>query len=167
MAPPAPPVLAAERRAAVAELLREQAVHGEPPGFRVLVRGGCMTPTLRDGQAVHVRRRSWALPGDIVAFERGAEDPGLAVHRLLGPRPSRTGLVWVTQADNESAPDPAFARERLLGVAEVPVSLTARARALRRWLPALLTPVTERLPLLRVARAARRGPVPVSPSASR
>jgi len=161
------PSLPAEHRAAVVELLREPGVACAQAGFRVTVRGACMTPTLRDGQVVQVWPRRWALPGDIVAFERGAADPGLAVHRLLGVRPARSGLVWVTQADNERAPDPAFARDRLVGVADVRVSLMDHARAVRRWLPALLAPVTRRLRLGGLARGARREAVPVSSSASR
>lgn len=162
MVPPAVP--SAQRRAAVAELLREAGPAAVGATFSVVVRGGCMKPLLDDGQSVRVRRRAWALPGDVVAFERGAADGGLAVHRLLGMRPSRAGLVWVTQADNEPAPDPAFRRHRLLGVVDVPVSLSDRARALGRFLPALVAPLTQRLP--RPARGARRQAVPVSGSAS-
>ena len=125
---------------------------------RVRVRGSCMTPALHDGESVSVRRQRCALPGDIVAFERDARGGGLALHRLLGVRPSRRGFVWVTQADNEPDPDPAFAPERLFGVAEVPVSLPERARSLARLVPALLLPLT---------RAARRAVHPVSTSAPR
>ncbi|MBK8592518.1 MAG: S24/S26 family peptidase [Sandaracinaceae bacterium] len=157
--------LSAEHRAAVAELLRESGAGGSGATFPVVVRGGCMRPLLEDGQTVRVRRQAWALPGDVVAFERGASHGGLAVHRLLGMRPSRAGLVWVTQADNEPAPDPAFRRHRLLGVADLPVSLSDRVRALGRFLPALLAPFTMRV--ARPARGARRQAVPVSRSASR
>lgn len=145
--------LSVEHRAAVAELLREPGLAGAPATFQVVVRGACMTPALRDGQVVRVQPRRWALPGDIVAFEHGAADSGLAVHRLLGVRPSRRGLVWITQADNEPAPDPAFARARLLGVVEVPVPLARRVGALRRWLPALLAPIAQRLPGAGASRA--------------
>ena len=146
MASPAFPPLPAERRAAVAQMLREAG--GEAAGgfFHVVVRGHCMTPVLRDGERVRVRARAWALPGDIVAFERGADDTGLALHRLLGMRLSRTGPVFITQADNEAAPDPAFALERLVGVAAVPVSLRDRGRALLRWLPAAVAPIAARVP---------------------
>lgn len=164
---PAAQTLTAERRAAVAGLLREPARAGTAASFTVTVRGGCMTPTLHDGQTVSVRARAWALPGDVVAFERGAEDSGFAVHRLLGLRPSRAGLVWVTQADNEPSPDPAFARQRLVGVADVSVSLRDRARALGRFVPALLAPVVRHLPGAPASSGARRGAVPVSRSASR
>lgn len=162
----ASPTLSAARRAAVAELVRDLGAGTSAP-FQIVVRGACMTPTLHDGQTLRVLPRAWALPGDVVAFERGAEDAGFAVHRLLGLRLSRAGLVWVTQADNEPTPDPAFARRRLLGVAEVPVSVRDRVRALRRFVPALLAPVTRHLAGERPARGARRGAVPVSPSASR
>jgi hypothetical protein len=163
MVPPVAP--SAQRRAAVAELLREAGPAGAGATFAVVVRGGCMRPLLDDGQTVLVRRRAWALPGDVVAFERGAADAGLAVHRLLGMRPARGGFVWVTQADNEPAPDPAFRRDRLLGVVDVPVSLRDRAWALGRFLPALLAPFTVRV--ARPAPGARRQAVPVSRSASR
>jgi hypothetical protein len=145
--------------AAVAELLREGSTPGSGRGaFSAVVRGACMEPRLRDGQRVRVLRRRWALPGDIVAFERGVHDPGLAVHRLLGARPSRSGWVLVTQADNEPLPDPAVACGRLLGVAQVPVSLRERARALQRLAPAVAAPLAAAL------RRARRSWVPMSPS---
>ncbi|MCA9536934.1 MAG: S24/S26 family peptidase [Myxococcales bacterium] len=160
----APDSVRVAHHAAVAELLRE------PPGsatdrgattFHVTVRGSCMEPALLDGQRVQVRRSRWALPGDVVAFERGADDPRLAVHRLLGARPSRTGWVYITQADNDQAPDPPFVARRLLGVAEVPVSLGRRARSLARLLPALARPLRARL------GRARRSSLHVSPSAQR
>jgi hypothetical protein len=156
--------LSAEHQTAVAELLREQGSASAGATFRVVVRGGCMAPRLEDGQTVRVRRQAWGLPGDVVAFERAEGDPGLAVHRLLGVRPSRRGLVWVTQADNEPLPDPAFRRERLLGVVQVPVSLRDRARALGHLIPAVLAPVKRHFTLR--FRSARQGTVPVSDSAS-
>lgn len=167
MVSPLPPPPSPERRAAVAQMLRESGAESEPGFFHVVVRGHCMAPLLLDGQRVRVRARSWALPGDVVAFERAAGDAGLAVHRLLGLRLSRTGLVFITQPDNEAAPDPVFGLHRLVGVAEVPVSLRDRGRALLRFLPAALAPVTRRVPFGRKTPAARRAPVPVSFSASR
>lgn len=139
-------LLSAERRAAVAQMLREPGADGEGGFFHVVVRGHCMSPLLRDGERVRVRAGAWALPGDVVAFERAAGDTGLALHRLLGVRLSRTGLVFITQADNEVAPDPAFAFERLVGVADLPVSLRDRGRALLRFIPAAVAPIAARIP---------------------
>lgn len=146
-------------RAVAAALLRGSSPADRREGtFRVTVRGVCMEPCLRDGQQVVVRRRRWALPGDIVAFERAVDDPELAVHRLLGVRRARAGWVLITQADNEPQPDPAFVPARLLGVADVPVALRERARALLRWLPALVAPLSA------ARRQARRAPVSMSGS---
>lgn len=157
---PSPPFHAAQREA-FAELLSEPGQ--DAVAFRVTVRGHCMTPALRDGQVVRVVRRSWALPGDVVAFRRGLEDPGLAVHRFLGVRLGRRGVALVTQADNEPRPDPAFGPSRLVGVAQVPVSVPQRARAVGRWARALLHQAQRAVEARTVARPGR-SPLPVSPS---
>ncbi|MCA9574697.1 MAG: S24/S26 family peptidase [Sandaracinaceae bacterium] len=152
MAAPPSSAFGAAHRAAVAELLSEPG--SDSAAFRVTVRGHCMTPALLDGQVVRVTRSAWPLPGDIVAFRRGREDPGLAVHRFLGVRVGRRGLLLVTQADNEPHADPAFQPARLAGVAQVSVPLPVRLRAVGRWACALWP-------------RPRRSPRPVSPSTPR
>jgi hypothetical protein len=136
--------------------------------FPVVVRGGLHeTRCCDDGQTVPRAPAS-------VGVCRGTSSRSNVVRRTRGSRSIACwacarhgrGLVWVTQADNEPAPDPAFARHRLLGVVEVPVSSVATGvRALGRFLPALLAPFTVRV--ARPARGARRQAVPVSRSASR
>jgi phage repressor protein C with HTH and peptisase S24 domain len=80
------------------------------PLFAVLVAGPSMTPVLRDGDALLVRRGPHARPGDVVVV-RFAGQPGLFVKRAV--RPAAGG--WWVEGDNARASEDS----RRYGVAEV------------------------------------------------
>ncbi|MFH1538809.1 MAG: S24/S26 family peptidase [bacterium] len=78
-----------------------QAVQKSVPAgecFRFRARGGSMSPVIRDGDVVHVRRTGPDLtgPGDIVAVENGG---GIRVHRLIRKRRGPRGWILGTQGD--------------------------------------------------------------------
>lgn len=107
--------------------------------LEVRVVGGCMAPVLADGGRVRVRPARFYWPGDVVVV-RSAEGRLLA-HRLLGLRPWRGGLAWVTQGDGCDFPDTPVSRAALLGrVAGVEPSLGDRLRAAGRLLARALHP---------------------------
>jgi hypothetical protein len=119
-----------ERRQRVFSALRQIAAEEE---LEVRVVGGCMAPILADGGRVRVRPARFYWPGDVVVV-RSAEGRLLA-HRLLGLRPWRGGLAWVTQGDGCAIPDTPVASSALLGRVEgVNPSLGDRLRAASRLL---------------------------------
>lgn len=97
----------------------------------VILRGGSMMPTLRDGQrlAVGAARHYW--PGDVVVFRRG--DGVLCVHRVLGYRWHRGEVAYVTRGDAAVQGDAPVGRSQVLGrlvdVDGVPWRTGSRARA--------------------------------------
>jgi phage repressor protein C with HTH and peptisase S24 domain len=95
---------------------------GHRPGglFVALVREPSMVPTLRDGDAILVRRTGRARPGDVVVAQF-AGHPDLYVKRAVRPVP---GGWWVI-GDNEYA----STDSRQLGPA------TIVGRVLLRWWP--------------------------------
>jgi hypothetical protein len=112
--------------AALREIAAEESVE-------VRVVGDCMAPLLPDGGRVRVRPARFYWPGDVVVV-RSAEGRLLA-HRLLGLRPWRGGLAWVTQGDGCDLPDTPVSRAALLGrVAGVAPTLADRLRAAGRLL---------------------------------
>lgn len=119
-----------ERRQRVFSALRQIAAESE---LEVRIVGGCMTPILADGGRVRVRPARFYWPGDVVVV-RSAEGKLLA-HRLLGLRPWRGGLAWVTQGDGCAIPDTPVASSALLGRVEgVTPTLRDRLRAASRLL---------------------------------
>jgi len=79
----------------------------------VILRGGSMMPTLRDGQrlAVGAARHYW--PGDVMVFRRG--DGVLCVHRVLGCRWHRGEMAYVTRGDAAVRGDAPVRRRQVLG----------------------------------------------------
>lgn len=90
--------------------------------FTALVREPSMVPTLRDGDAVLVRRTSRVRPGDVVIVEFAGQD-GLMVKRAV--RPIDGG--WWVEGDNAFVQDDS----RRYGTA------TVVGRVLMRWWPRL------------------------------
>jgi phage repressor protein C with HTH and peptisase S24 domain len=68
---------------------------------RVLVAGPSMVPTLRDGDAVLVRRGGRVRPGDVVLARFRAEPGRLVVKRAV--RPYQGG--WWVEGDNRHGSD--------------------------------------------------------------
>ncbi|GAA5183422.1 hypothetical protein GCM10023322_22670 [Rugosimonospora acidiphila] len=68
--------------------------------FTALVRGPSMAPTLRDGDALLVRRTSRVRAGDVVIVEFPGQD-GLMVKRAIRP----AGDGWWVQGDNAFVQD--------------------------------------------------------------
>jgi phage repressor protein C with HTH and peptisase S24 domain len=88
--------------------------------FAALVRGPSMVPTLRDGDAILVRRRARIRPG-LVVVARFAGQPGLVVKRAVRP----VGDLWWIEGDNDAVADDS----RRYGPAIV------EGRVLLRWWP--------------------------------
>ena len=92
------------------------------PLFAVLVQGPSMVPTLRDGDAVLVRRGGRVTrPGDVVVARFRSRPDLLVVKRVV--RAEDSG--WWLRSDNEYVADDS----RTYGVADVD------ARVLFRWWP--------------------------------
>lgn len=72
-----------------------------------------MRPLLEDGARVTIRKARSYWPGDVIAFRLG--DGTLAVHRVVGYRPSRRRLLVVTKADGSSGLDAPLGGDRILG----------------------------------------------------
>lgn len=103
--------------------LRE-AARGER--ISIVVRGDCMQPQLRDGDAVDIRAKRVYWPGDVIVFRTRAGV--LAVHRVLGWRAA--GVV--TRGDHCVDHDPPVARDAILGAVCMRVTLRDRVKALVR-----------------------------------
>ncbi|NJC70915.1 S26 family signal peptidase [Planosporangium thailandense] len=91
------------------------------PWYPALVRGPSMTPTLRDGDAVLVRRTARIRPGDVVVARFRSRPSLLVVKRVA--RPEGTG--WWLVGDNEFVTDDS----RAYGVADVV------GKVVLRWWP--------------------------------
>jgi signal peptidase I len=108
-----------DRRAV--SVLRDLARDGQSS---VIVRGHCMEPLLRSGEAVTVRARRIYLPGDVIVFRtHGGE---LAAHRVLGWRPA--GVV--TKGDHCDIHDAPVPRAEIVGAVDVHVRVRERVQAL-------------------------------------
>jgi signal peptidase I len=83
--------------------LRPVALGG--PASYVVVQGGSMEPTYRDGDLVLVREAPEYQQGDIIAFRAGGnfDDPTRIIHRIVGDRGDGT---FTTQGDNRDRFDP-------------------------------------------------------------
>ena len=81
------------------------------PLFAVEVRGPSMAPTLRDGDALLVRRGVRARAGDVVVARFRARPDLLVVKRAMGEQDGG----WWLQGDNEFVADDS----RAYGVADV------------------------------------------------
>ena len=88
--------------------------------FSALVRGPSMVPTLRDGDAILVRRHARIRPGQVVVA-RFEGQPGLVVKRAVRP----FGDLWWIEGDNDAVADDS----RRYGPAIV------EGRVLLRWWP--------------------------------
>ncbi|MGC9668904.1 S26 family signal peptidase [Planosporangium sp. 12N6] len=93
------------------------------PWYPVLVRGASMSPTLRDGDALLVRRTTRVRPGDVVVARFRAQPELIVVKRVA--RAEGTG--WWLVGDNEFV----GADSRAYGVADVD------GRVVLRWWPRL------------------------------
>lgn len=102
----------------------------------IRVVGPCMEPTLSDGDEVWLLNSRRMLPGDLVLTQTLTGQK--SVHRLLGVRPSRVGLVAITQADNSNEPDPALPLDRVFGRVDVSVSARQRVGAVHSYCLSLL-----------------------------
>lgn len=72
-----------------------------------------MLPTLEPGSRIRISWRRLLLPGDVIAFENS--DGRVLVHRVLGPRPIRGRLAWMTRADATGQIDPPVSTDRVIG----------------------------------------------------
>jgi nickel-type superoxide dismutase maturation protease len=90
--------------------------------FTALVRGPSMVPTLRDGDAILVRRSSRVRAGDVVVA-RFPGQAGLVVKRAV----RAVDRGWWVEGDNDAVADDS----RRYGPAAV------EGRALLRWWPRL------------------------------
>ena len=98
--------------------------------FEVTVHGGCMEPAIASGSTVSVVDRRWLVCGDVVVARRGGR---FEAHRFLGYRPSRTGLVAITQADDATTPDTAVPIAHVIGAVDQRVSIPERWAALLNY----------------------------------
>lgn len=94
------------RLAALRDLARED-------GLEVVVRGGCMSPRIADGDRVRVVPSRFYWPGDVLVFR--AADGRLVAHRLLGYRPWGGGLALVTRGDGCPVHDAPVSLAAVLG----------------------------------------------------
>lgn len=91
---------------------------GRWPVRRARVRGASMSPTLRDGDVVLIRRRRHARPGAVVLVRWPARPAQLSVKRVVG----RAGAGWFVLGDNpDSSTD-----SRTLGPADILGSVPVR-----------------------------------------
>lgn len=96
------------------------------------VQGGCMEPSVSDGDEVRVRRQRIYLPGDVLAVH--GKDGRLTLHRCLGYVIARDGLGVVTQADSSNTADTRVPLDRVIGRAELPSPpLSTRVRSVTRY----------------------------------
>jgi nickel-type superoxide dismutase maturation protease len=91
------------------------------PWYRALVAGPSMVPTLRDGDALLVRRTARVRPGDVVVA-RFRTRPDLPVVKRVQ---RRAGTGWWLVGDNDFGTDDS----RTYGVADVD------GRVILRWWP--------------------------------
>ncbi|GII21037.1 hypothetical protein Pme01_06340 [Planosporangium mesophilum] len=91
------------------------------PWYPVLVRGPSMSPTLRDGDALLVRRTTRVRPGDVVVARFRVRPSLLVVKRVAR---AEAGGWWLI-GDNEFVADDS----RAYGVADV------EGRVVLRWWP--------------------------------
>jgi hypothetical protein len=104
----------------------------------VTVQGGCMSPSLRDGQMILVHRAREPRTGDVALLDAGGT---LEIHRLLDRVRSR-GRTWYVHSGDASGAACGIAGDAdVLGIASAPprgpvplrarlVGLALRARAL-------------------------------------
>ncbi|NJC66699.1 S26 family signal peptidase [Planosporangium flavigriseum] len=93
------------------------------PWYRVLVRGPSMAPTLRDGDALLVRRTTRVRPGDVVVARFRSRPSLLVVKRVARAE----GDGWWLVGDNEFVADDS----RAYGIADID------GRVVLRWWPRL------------------------------
>ena len=93
----------------------------------VAVRGGCMAPTLAEGERVEVVPARLYWPGDVLVFR--AADGRLLAHRLLGYRRHGGRLALVTRGDGCPCLDSPVPPERVVGRVRGAAAPAARARA--------------------------------------
>ncbi len=123
------------------DLLRDIAGNEE---LTIFVSGPCMDPVLPDGSRIHVRRKRWYWPGDVVAFRRS--DGRLLVHRTLGYAVGRRGLALLAKGDRLAREDEPVSLTHIVGrvvggdcrreAFEVP--LAVRIRCIFRYIRTLL-----------------------------
>ena len=93
-----------------------------------VVKGGCMSPLLKNADHVTVRQKSHYYPGDVVAYYCPFKEMRV-VHRLLGQLTLGTRRVCLIKADNQTQPDVLVARDSLLGyVTQLPTSHLLRVK---------------------------------------
>lgn len=103
---------------------------------RVQIRGGCMEPTVADGDSVDVQRSRVYVPGDILAAR--TRDGRLVAHRFLGYVPTPRGVAYAMQADHSATADGLVLGDDVLGkvVSARPASVD-RVRAAGRFVQLL------------------------------
>lgn len=85
-------------------------------GGRLLsVQTGSMTPTIHPGDALLLRRISFASlrPGDVVSYRSSVDPKALISHRVVAVQPAAG--TFVTKGDNLPTPDPPANSRQLVG----------------------------------------------------
>jgi hypothetical protein len=111
------------------DALRQLALESIP----IRIRGQCMSPPLRAGSLVRVRRQRGYWPGDILVYRN--REGILLAHRLLGYYRRQGRWRLLIQADSARRPDAGAHLEQVLGKAlGVRVPWWQRLRAVGRYL---------------------------------
>ena len=79
----------------------------------ILISGSCMSPLIKDGAMVQIRRKRGYLPGDILIKRDSLGQ--LVAHRLVGFYPRKRYLYYVTRADNAATEDAAINSTQIIG----------------------------------------------------
>jgi hypothetical protein len=79
----------------------------------ILISGSCMSPLIKDGAMVQIRRKRVYLPGDILVKRDSLGQ--LVAHRLVGFYPRKGHLYYVTRADNAATEDAAINSTQIIG----------------------------------------------------
>lgn len=79
----------------------------------LVIRGDCMRPILASGDQVHVTKKRFYLPGDILVFHDIVQD--IVSHRFLGYVITPQGLQVMTKADHGERPDVLVRPQNIIG----------------------------------------------------
>lgn len=90
-----------------------------------------MSPALKDGDRIRIRRRRFYLPGDILIFR--SVDNRFIVHRMLGYRMRQGQLEVVTKGDFSQNNDVPVSFHGIVGKMDCAVGIAARLRSLGEY----------------------------------
>ena len=100
--------------------------------LQLLLRGDCMTPSLRNHSNIKVRSMGFYWPGDVLVYRDRHNH--LLAHRLLGYYRRQGNWRYLIQADNARRPDMGVLASQVIGkVISTPVSLRHRISAAWRY----------------------------------